>query len=194
MHECMKVHAHRTRQTLQIIAAFQHRDNAAPRVRVSKFHEAERGPCEIFFREFKAAQRITDMRIESRRDDHEVRREGIEGGEDDAVEGLAELDTAVTCPERRIEDVAHARFIARARTGIEGHLVSRTVEQVLVGPEDVLPAVTMMHIEIDDRDPLRIIARAGMQRRDCRLVEQAESHGLVLLGMVAGRPQRTEGV
>ena len=68
------------------------------------------------------------------------------------------------------------------------------IEHVGIGPEDVLRAVAVMHVEIDDRHPLGVIALARVIGGDGRLVEEAEAHGAVLLGMVAGRAHGAEGI
>ncbi len=51
-----------------------------------------------------------------------------------------------------------------------------------------------MHVEINDRDPLRAIGVAGMVRGDRGVVEQAEAHGASRLGMMTGRTNGAEGV
>ena len=63
----------------------------------------------------------------------------------------------------------------------------RAVEEVAVGPEDVLRAVAVMDVEIDDRDALGIIAGARIVRGDRHIVEEAEAHGAARFGMMAGR-------
>ena len=166
------------RQPLQIIAAFQNGHNAALGMGVGGAHEFQRGPGEIFFAQLQAAQRIGVVGIEARRDEHQIRGEIIKGGQDDAAHGVAELHAAIACPERRIENVADAGFIAGARTGIKRHLVGGAIEQVGIGPEDFLGAVAVVHIEIDDGHALRIIAAAGIVGGDGHLIEQAEAHGL----------------
>jgi hypothetical protein len=113
MHQRVKMHPHRTGQALQVIAAFQHRNNAALRMAIGKLHQAQRGPGEVLLGQFQTAQRIPHMGIEAGRDDQQVRREGIKRRQDDVVHRLAELRTTITGPQWRVEDVAHARFIHR---------------------------------------------------------------------------------
>ena len=64
----------------------------------------------------------------------------------------------------------------------------------MIGPEDVLRAVAVMHVEIDDRGALDAVALLRMARGDGGVVEQAEAHRPRGLGMMAGRAHGDEGV
>jgi len=70
-------------------------------------------------------------------------------------------------------------------------LVCAEIEDGVVFLEDVLCAVTVMHIEIDDEYSLvaDLLCIAGA---DCDIVEYAESHGPVRFRMVAGRTDGAE--
>ena len=72
--------------------------------------------------------------------------------------------------------------------------MGRAIEEIAVRPENVLGAVAVMDVEIDDRHPLGIMADAGMECGDGGIVEQAETHGAAGFGMVAGRADGAEGV
>ena len=55
-------------------------------------------------------------------------------------------------------------LLGGAGAGIERHLVGRGEEDAGVVPDEVLGAVAVVHVEIDDRDPLQPVdleARAG---------------------------------
>ena len=56
-----------------------------------------------------------------------------------------------------------------------------------VGPEDVLRAVAVMDVEVDDRDALGAMLRARIEGGDGGVVEQAEAHGAVRFRVMAGR-------
>ena len=81
-----------------------------------------------------------------------------------------------------------------AGAGIERHLVGRAVEDGRIVPDDGLGAVAVMHVPVDDRHALGAVRGLGVARRDHRVGEQAEAHGAVGFGMMAGRPDRAEGV
>jgi hypothetical protein len=65
--------------------------------------------------------------------------------------------------------------------------MGRAIEQIAVGPEDILGAVAVVDVEVDDGDALGAIVGPGIVGRDGGGVEQAEAHGAVALGMVTGR-------
>ena len=58
--------------------------------------------------------------------------------------------------------------------------------------DDVLGAVAVMHVEIDDRHALQSPVLERMPRRNRDVVEEAEAHRACVLGMVAGRTHRAE--
>ena len=70
----------------------------------------------------------------------------------------------------------------------------RRIERIYIGPEYVLRAVAVMHVEIDDGDSLVAVNRARMQRTDRDVVEQAKAHGARAFGMMAGRPHGAERI
>src|ERR1700720_1359435 len=78
-------------QALKIIAALEHRNNSAPRGAIGEVHQLARHPAEIFGLQIERSQRVAMMRIESRRDDDELRAEFAQVGQDRVFEGGAEL-------------------------------------------------------------------------------------------------------
>jgi hypothetical protein len=63
-----------------------------------------------------------------------------------------------------------------------------------IGLEDRLGPVAVVHVPVDDEDPLRPVRVARAARRHGHVVEQAEAHRLVGGGVVAGRAHGGEGV
>ena len=61
-------------------------------------------------------------------------------------------------------------------------------------PKDVLCAISVMDVEIDDRDALSAVGRLGMSCGDGRIVEEAKTHRRRDFGMMAGRSRGDEGV
>ena len=70
--------------------------------------------------------------------------------------------------QRRIPDVADARLARPRRCRDRAASGASSREQVLVGPEDVLRAVAVMDVEIDDRDALGAVFLARVERRRWR--------------------------
>src|SRR3954447_1627465 len=54
-----------------------------------------------------------------------------------------------------------------------------------VVPKNIFRAIAVMHVEIDDRNTLQGVCFQGMGRTDGYVVEQAETHGPIALGMMS---------
>ncbi len=101
---------------------------------------------------------------------------------------------AVACLQWRIENIAGPGFAPRPCAGKQRHLVGGAIEQVLVGPENILRAIAVMDVEIHDGDAFGVIFVAGIECGDGGLIEKAESHGAVALGMMTGWSHGAKGV
>jgi hypothetical protein len=67
-------------------------------------------------------------------------------------------------------------------------------QDALVSRHDVLGAVAVVHVKVDDRDPLEAMALQRVLRRDGDVVDEAEAHRLVSRGVVTRWSHGTEGV
>ena len=135
------------------------------------------------------------MGVEAGRDYQDVRLELAQPRQDHGFERFAEGVAAVAGRERRVDDgVVFAAFADRAGAGIKRHFVGRAIHHGFIGPENILRAVAVMHVEIDDGRALGMVAVLRIARRDRRVVEQAEAHRPRRLGVVAGRANGDEGV
>ena len=67
-------------------------------------------------------------------------------------------------------------------------------ENVAASLETVLRAITVMNIEIDDRDTIDCMMFQGMACRDRHVVEEAETHRQGVFCVLARRPHGAEGV
>src|SRR5207244_12649361 len=91
----------------------------------------------------------------------------------------------------RTRTVSH--LVGRTRPRIVGILVGRDVEDVGIALEAVLRPVAMVEVPVDDRHALDAVALEP-GRRDRHVVEEAEAHGAIALGMVPGRAHEREAV
>jgi hypothetical protein len=87
-----------------------------------------------------------------------------------------------------------AALVARTGAGIERHLMRRAIHDARIGPENLLRAVAVVHVEIDDRDTLGAVLRLRVARGDGGVVDEAEAHRRRGLGVMAGRAHGDEGV
>jgi hypothetical protein len=70
--------------------------------------------------------------------------------------------------------------------------VQRREEDRLIVGDDVLRAVAVVHVPVDDRDAAKAELGLRPARGDCDVVEEAEAHRAVALGVVTGRPRDRE--
>ena len=97
--------------------------------------------------------------------------------------------------EREVEGESRrgstADLVGTARPGVERVLVRRDVEHGRVVPEDVLGAVPVVHVPVDDEHSL---AECGARRRgNGHVVEEAEAHGPIARRVMARGADRHEG-
>ena len=63
-------------------------------------------------------------------------------------------------------------FIGGPGAGIEGHFMDRTIKHRRIGPEDVLGAVAVMHVPVEDRHPRGTVLPLCMASRDRGVVKK----------------------
>eukprot|EP01035_Chromulina_nebulosa_P029519 gene29520-39124_t len=179
-------------QTLEIIAAFQHADEAVGGPLAGDLHKPAGDPVEIVADQVDLRQRIAVVGVEPGRQQYEVGPERVERRQDAAGHRLAERTARVIGPERGVDDIADTCLVLGAGARIERHLVRRAIEHRWIVPEDILRAITVVHIPVDNGNTLGAMLLLRIARRDCRRVEEAEAHRRVLFGVVAGWPGRSK--
>src|SRR5437588_12349578 len=70
-------------------------------------------------------------------------------------------------------------LVGGACTGIERGLVGGKIEHAWIRIKNVLGAVTMMHIIVNDHHCLKAIAGKSVLCRHCYIIEEAEAHCLI---------------
>src|SRR5215468_4194753 len=101
---------------LKVIAALEHRDDAAVRARLGNLHDLLCCPQKICFQQVQISEWIALMRVEPSRDDNQLRLKVAKARKDGAFARLAELVAAVAGREWCIDDrVVRAPLTARAR-------------------------------------------------------------------------------
>ncbi len=70
----------------------------------------------------------------------------------------------------------------------------RAIKHRRVGLEDILRAVAVMHVPVDDRNALQPVLLLRMTRGNRGIVEEAEAHGAHSLGMMPRRARGDEGI
>ena len=67
-------------------------------------------------------------------------------------------------------------------------------QYALIPLDDVLGAVAMVHIKVDDGNALQTMALQCVARGDSHIIEKAKTHGLIVAGMVTRGTDGTERV
>ncbi|QTK79417.1 hypothetical protein AT6N2_C1719 [Agrobacterium tumefaciens] len=189
------MHGCRFRQPFQIITAFQQADDPVRCVFIRHLQKPARRPVEILSHQIDLRERIAVMRVETGRDENEIRRKIRNRRQHARFEGLAKMLATGIGRKRRVDDVVlHAGFVLVTAPRVKRHLVGGAEQHGCVVPEDILRTVAVMHVPVDDGDTLRAVRLLRMAGGNRHIVEQTETHGLGGLGMVAGRAGCDEDV
>ena len=182
-------------QALQVIAALEHRDDSATGAGVGDIHQLARHPAEIIRLEIERCQGIAVVGVEAGGDDDQFGAELLQLRQDDVLERGTEFDAAVFGRQRRVDDgVVFAALAAGAGAGKQRHLVRRAIHHGRIGPEDILGAVAVMHVEVDHGGTADAVFALGVTRGNRGMIEKAEAHRLADFGVMAGRAHRDERV
>ena len=135
------------------------------------------------------------MGVEPARDEHPVGAELLDRRARLHVEGGAQHIAGRPGRQWEVERAAGrgrpADLVGAPRSGVEGVLVRRDVEHIGVVPEDGLRAVPVMHVPVDDQDPLP--EGRARRRGDGHVVDEAEPHRPAGGGVVSRRSDGDEG-
>src|SRR3974377_396865 len=134
------------------------------------------------------------MPVETGPNHHELRPEVVERRQDAPAYFSAKLRRPGHRTQRHIDNITDPGLARRACTRIERVLMRRGIEQPTVGLKSRLGAIAVVNIEIDDRDPGETVGLPRMQSADSDIIEQAEAHRPLRLGMMSGRTHGTKGV
>ena len=87
-----------------------------------------------------------------------------------------------------LADMVEVGLLSAGEEGAVVIAVHRHVKDAWVVVEHVLDPVAMVDIPVEDHDALHALHLNGVFGGDGHIVEDAEAAGLILLGVVAGRP------
>ena len=106
------------------------------------------------------------------------------------ADSLSEVLAARACRQRAVDDVIGAGIGASVR--VEGVLEAGAEQDAGVVADDILGTIAMVHIKVDDGHPFQTIHFEGMTGGDGDVVEEAEAHGPIVLGMMPWRTDAAE--
>jgi hypothetical protein len=134
---------------------------------------------------------VFGVAVEAGGDHDQLRGEGVQPRQPVRLHGGAEGGAVGARRQRDVGDVGGGAVGAAA--GVERVLEAGAEQHPLVAGEDVLGAVAVVDVEVDDGDALQAVLGHGVGGADGDVVEEAEAHGPVALGMVARRAHGAEG-
>mmetsp|Transcript_8743 Transcript_8743/g.25689 ORF Transcript_8743/g.25689 Transcript_8743/m.25689 type:complete len:327 (-) Transcript_8743:20-1000(-) len=148
-----------------------------------------------------AAERVARRRVEAGGDEDEIRRELARHRHQQPLEGGGVLRVAVPGrAPRNVEAEAPAGALADGVRAAGAWVkavsvpVQRGVQHRAVLFKDVLDAVAVVDVPVNDQHALHAEPRARDRRRHGDVVEEAEAHRLPCLAVVARRPHHRQRV
>jgi hypothetical protein len=143
------------------------------------------------------SERVVAVGVVTGREEEDPRAVLAGDRRDDVLGQRQELVRVGTRTDREVDREAvpltAARVVGCAGPGIQRALVDARVEHRWVLVEDRLGPVAVVDVPVEDQRALDPVGRARVRRGDGDVVEEAEAHCSVGLGVVAGRPQPAEG-
>ena len=135
---------------------------------------------------------ILAVGVEARGDEQHLRPEGFQRGQPLLLDQLAHGRPARIRGHRHVD---HVRALGhRAAVGVQRMLEEAAHQDALVTGHDVLGAVAVVHVEVDDGHALQPAHVQRVARRHGHVVEEAKTHGGVARRVVAGGTNGAEGV
>ena len=180
------------RQRGHHVAAFEHGDDALVAHFGGQLLEVIGTPGVVFFDQLEAAHVVFVMAIEAGGDEDHLRLEFLEARRPYLEDGIAELLAAAAGGQRHVAHVG-SRLVGTA-IRVERVLEDAAHQDPIVTGEAILGAVAVVHVEIDDGHALQAVRLDGVHGGDTDVVEEAETHRVGLLAMVAGRAHGAEGI
>ena len=128
--------------------------------------------------------------VETGRDDDQLRLEMVHGRRQQILKGEHEFLSAGAAGHRAVEvraqTLAAARFLLAAGPGIPGELVRAEVEHRAVFIEDVLRAVAVVHVPVDNQHLAQMVLALCIAGGDGGVVEHAEAHAAMAVAWCPG--------
>ena len=184
-------------QRFEIVPALEQMYNPPLSDIVGKGAQARGDESERRRAEQHPGERIALVRVETRRDEDQLRFVLCENGKNELVDRAQVLALPAPGGQREIHRIpgsgAGTDIGGPAGSRIVRRLVKRDVEDVASVCEDVFGTVAVMNVPVDDRDPVE----PGGESIGCcdrHIVQQAEAHGPVVLCVVTRRAHCDERI
>ena len=140
--------------------------------------------------DFHRGQRVVDVGVETARHQYDFGAECKRGGHEESLQRAYVFCVATTRRQGDVEGGSNASTDSGldgvSRSGVVRVLMGRNVQNRGILLEEVLSAVSVVNVPVEDQDPLDARLRTKSARGDGDVVEQAEAHGAVRFGVMSG--------
>eukprot|EP00964_Phaeocystis_antarctica_P147796 scaffold114500_cov72-Phaeocystis_antarctica.AAC.4 len=211
VHERLDVRAHAALQHGRRVAALEHGDEPSPADARREVAQLRRAPSEVILGEARpamrdAAERVIGMRVEAGAHEDHLGPMGLQPRQHLLHKGLAEGGRASVTRHGAVEHIGRSGgegehlAVGEERKLLIALQVDGGEEHLLVARKDLLGAVTVVHVEVDDGDAPHAMLALRVTRADGDVVDETEALPARLQrragapGVVAGRTHRAEGV
>jgi len=168
------------RQSRQVVAALQRRHQPPAGMTLRQLHRQAGEGGEISVVEPEAAKRILAAGIKAGGDEHELGRERVGRRQDLLPPGRQQLGAGGAGGQGNVHRealaVANAAIGGSAGAGIKRRLVAAAEEHGGIGGENVLGAVAVVYVPIEDQHPRQAMGHLQMAGGNGDVVVDAEAH------------------
>ena len=183
---------HAARQGRQVVAAFQAADDAALGKALRHRLDAVGHPGVVLLGQAELAHVVLAVGVKAGADEDHLGLVFFQARHPHHLDQLAHVHALGVGGHGAVDEIGVV--LQRATLGVERVLEEAAHQDALVAGHDVLGAVAVVHVEVDDGHALHAVALAGVLGGHRHVAEEAEAHGLVARGVVAGRAGAAEGV
>ena len=149
-------------------------------------------PDVIVLDQIQVGEVILPMGVEPGGDEDHLRLKGLQFGQPAFGNGAAEFGAAAAGGQRHFDQMAGDGL--RVAIRVERMLEGGADHHPAIVEKDVLCTVAVVDVEIDDGHALKAVLFDGVGGADGNVVEQAESHGTAIFGMMPRRAHVAEGI
>ena len=187
---------HAAGQGSEVIAAFQHQRQLAITMSVGDILEHAGEHREVIIA--KIQRHVVTVWIEPRRDKYQVWLKALGGRNQYVPKRLFKREIAGIPRYRCVHGVSLAKpgayVLQLSGTGIERRGAMDIEKKYIgIGPENILGAIAVVGIPVDNQDALTAQLRLGMSCCNSDVIDQAKSPRSDRLGMMARRPHQGKG-
>ncbi len=187
-------------ECLEVVSAFEDAEDSAVAGLLCDGGDELREVCVAGGGEVDVAERVEGVRVEAGGEEEELRLVVEESGDDVLGEGVVVVLVVAPGGHGEVEGVAaalaDAGFVGEAGVWVlgVGVFMDGDDERVAALFEEVLRAVAVVDVEVDDGDAFELVCGEQVVCGERDVGVEAEAHGAVCLGVVAGRSDGAEGV